>query len=375
MKEFQAFAMERYMSAYEQEVDFNLSESGVQPMLLGELLDLKPGSFDQILSIDLNYPHANGRPELRQNIAAMYQDANPENVLVTVGAIEGNYNSIRTLLDEGDEIVIMLPNYMQIWGIARNHGLKIKTFNLREDQAWAPDLNQLEDVVTQDTKLISICNPNNPTGRILSEEEMQAIVSIAERSGAWILADEVYSGVEQYTERQTPSFFGLYDRVLAIGSMSKAYGLPGLRTGWVVCQDREVINRIWSRHEYNTISAGMMANHLASIALSEDIRPVILQRARSYVRKGFRFMEDWMNEQVINMSCAPPQAAAIAWIKYEHEINSTDLAMKLVHANPSVLIVPGDHFGIDHYLRISFGLEEEYLKKGLEAITQVINQL
>jgi aspartate/methionine/tyrosine aminotransferase len=295
------------MSAYEQEVDFNLSESGVQPMLLGELLDLKPGSFDQIRSIDLNYPHANGRPELRQNIAAMYQDANPENVLVTVGAIEGNYNSIRTLLDAGDEIVIMLPNYMQIWGIARNHGLKIKTFNLREDQAWAPDLNQLEDVVTKDTKLISICNPNNPTGRILTEEEMQAIVRIAERSGAWILADEVYCGVEQFTDQQTPSFFGLYDRVLAIGSMSKAYGLPGLRTGWVVCQDREVISRIWSRHEYNTISAGMMANHLASLALSEDIRPAILQRARSYIRKGFRFMEDWMNDQAIKMNCVPPR--------------------------------------------------------------------
>jgi aspartate/methionine/tyrosine aminotransferase len=375
MKDFQPFAMERYMSAYEQEVDFNLSESGVQPMLLGELLDLKPGSFDQILSIDLNYPHANGRPELRKNIAAIYPDANPENVLVTVGAFECNYNSIRTLLESGDEIVIMLPNYMQIWGIARNHGLKIKTFNLREDQQWAPDLDQLEEVVTKDTKLIAICNPSNPTGRILTEEEMRAIVRIAERSGAWILADEVYSGVEQYTDQQTPSFYGLYERVLAIGSMSKAYGLPGLRTGWVLCQDRDIINRIWSRHEYNTISAGMMANHLASMALSEEIRPAILQRARSYVRKGYRFIEHWMNEQPIKMTCVPPQAAAIAWIKYEHDINSTDLAMKLVHANPSVLIVPGDHFGIDRYLRISFGLEEEYLSKGLEAITKVLNQL
>jgi len=375
MKDFQPFAMERYMSAYEQEVDFNLSESGVQPMLLRELLDLKPGSFEQILDIDLNYPHANGIPELRQNIAGMYRDAHPENVLVTVGAIESNYNSIRTLLEAGDEIVIMLPNYMQIWGIARNHGLKIKTFSLREDKEWAPDLNQLEEVVGQDTKLIAICNPNNPTGFILTEEEMQTIVGIAERSGAWILADEVYSGVEQYSDRQTPSFYGLYDRVLAIGSMSKAYGLPGLRTGWVVCQDREVINRIWSRHEYNTISAGMMANHLASMALSEEIRPAILQRARSYVRKGYSFIEQWMAEQPIKMTCVPPQAAAIAWIKYEHNINSTDLAMKLIHANPSVLIVPGDHFGIDKYLRISFGLEEEYLSKGLAAITNVLNQL
>lgn len=375
MRDFQPFAMERYMSAHEQAVDYNLSESGVQPLLLGELLDMKPGAHERLLAVDLNYPHANGRPELRQNIASMYQDAGPENVLVTVGAIEGNYNSIRTLLNTGDEIVVMLPNYMQIWGLAKNHGLKVKTFRLKEEEQWTPDLQELEQVVSNNTRLIAICNPNNPTGRILTEEEMQAIVRIAERSGAWILADEVYSGVEQFTDQKTPSFYGRYDRVLAIGSMSKAYGLPGLRTGWVVCKDREVIEQIWSRHEYNTISAGMLANHLAALALSQEVQPAILQRARSYVRKGFGFLEQWMQAQAIKMKCVPPQAAAIAWIKYEHEINSTELAMKLIHADPSVLIVPGDHFGIDHYLRISFGLEEDYLSQGLKAISTVLNQL
>lgn len=375
MKDFQPFAMERYMSAYEQEVDFNLSESGVQPMLLKELLDLKPGSVDRILGTDLNYPHANGIPELRQNIAAMYSDAGPDNVLVTVGAIEGNYNSIRTLLDAGDEIAVMLPNYMQIWGIAKNHKLKVNTFKLKEEEQWAPDLAQLEEVVSNRTKLIAICNPNNPTGRILSRDEMRAIVGIAERYGAWILADEVYSGVEQYTDQKTPSFYGLYDRVLAIGSMSKAYGLPGLRTGWVVCQDTDLLDRIWSRHEYNTISAGMLANHLAALALSSEVQPAILQRARSYVRKGFNYLEQWMAGQTIPMKCVPPQAAAIAWINYEHEINSTDLAMRLIHSDPSVLIVPGDHFGIDRYLRISFGLNEDYLSRGLSAISKALNQL
>ena len=375
MRDFQPFAMERYMSAHEQEVDYNLSESGVQPILLGELLALKPGAHEHLLGVDLNYPHANGRPELRQNIASMYQGAEMENVLVTVGAIEANFNSIRTLLSAGDEIVVMLPNYMQIWGLAKNHGLKVKTFRLKEEQQWAPDLEELEQVVSKDTRLIAICNPNNPTGRILAEEEMQAIVNIAERSGAWILADEVYSGVEQFTDQKTPSFYGLYDKVLAIGSMSKAYGLPGLRTGWVVCKDKEVIEQIWARHEYNTISAGMVANHLAALALSPEVQPAILKRARSYVRKGYGFLEHWMKGQAIKMKCVPPEAAAIAWINYEHEINSTALAMKLIDADPSVLIVPGDHFGIDHYLRISFGLEEDYLSRGLEAISTVLNQL
>lgn len=119
----------------------------------------------------------------------------------------------------------------------------------------------------------------------------------------------------------------------------------------------------------------MLANHLASLSLSKWVRPAILRRARSYVRKGFSHMEQWLAEQPIKMSCVPPQAAAIAWIKYEHEINSTDLAMKLVHADPSVLIVPGDHFGIDKYLRISFGLNDDYLSQGLAAISKVLNTL
>ena len=116
MSAFQPFAMERFMSAWEQEVDYNLSESGVHPMLLSELLELKEGSLEDLLATDINYAHANGRPELRQNIASMYDGATPDNVLVTVGAIEANYNTLRTILSKGDEVVVQLPNYMQVWG-------------------------------------------------------------------------------------------------------------------------------------------------------------------------------------------------------------------------------------------------------------------
>ncbi|MFQ5702226.1 MAG: aminotransferase class I/II-fold pyridoxal phosphate-dependent enzyme, partial [Acidobacteriota bacterium] len=121
MSEFHPFAMERMMSRFEQEVEYNLSESGVHPVLLGELLGDDSHLVERLLATDLNYPHVNGIPELRENIAAMYDGAGAANVLVTVGAIEANYNAIRTLLLPGDEIVIMVPNYMQIWGIARNH--------------------------------------------------------------------------------------------------------------------------------------------------------------------------------------------------------------------------------------------------------------
>jgi len=361
------------MSAYEQDVKYNLSESGVLPMLLKELLDLKKGSLDELLATDINYAHANGRPELRENISKMYNGATADNVLVTVGAIEANFNTLHTLLNKRDELVIQLPNYMQIWGIAKTNDYNIKTFSLLEDKGWAPDLDKLEKIVTNKTKMIAICNPNNPTGRILREDEMNTIVRIADKAGAWILADEVYAGAEQKTDVRTLSFYGRYEKVLAIGSMSKAYGLPGLRTGWVV-GPIDVIDQIWARHEYNTLSASMLSNKLAALALSEEVLPLVTQRARDYIRKGFPILQEWMKTQNGNLRCIAPEAAAIAFIKYDLKINSTDLVMKLIKEQ-SVMIVPGDHFGMDGYLRISFGLPKDYLLGGLNGISEVLSKL
>src|SRR4030042_6194261 len=145
-------------------------------------------------------------------------------------------------------MVMMLPNYMQIWGLSRNFGIEVKEFHLREERGWAPDLAELRDVVSKKTKLIAVCNPDNPTGYILTEEEMAGIVAVAERVGAWLLADEVYSGAERLTDTQTPSFWGRYDKVLAMNSLSKAYGLPGLRIGWVVSR-ADTVDQITARHE------------------------------------------------------------------------------------------------------------------------------
>ena len=372
MAQFQPFVMERMMSQFEQEVDYNLSESGVHPMQLKELLANHPDILNHLLNTELNYPHVNGIPELRENIASLYNNAGPDNVLVTVGAIEANYISIRTLLSAGDEIVIMLPNYMQIWGIAKNHQLNIKTFQLQEARGWAPDLVELESLVSPRIKLIAVCNPNNPTGRILTEAEMDGIVACAERAGAWILADEVYRGATRLSDLENPSFYGLYDKVLAIGSMSKAYGLPGLRIGWVA-GPREMLENIWARHEYTTISASMIANKLAAIALSPEVRPRLLQRTREYIRKGYPILEQWMDNQTNIFSLVPPDASAIAFVRYQLNVSSSIFAERL-RKEKSVLIVPGDHFGMDHFIRISFGLSPEYLNSALERIKELIQE-
>jgi aspartate/methionine/tyrosine aminotransferase len=366
--------MERMMSQFEQDVEFNLSESGVHPVLLQELLSHDPEDYlNQLLNTDLNYPYVNGTPGLRINIASLYDGATLDNVLVTVGAIEANYISTRTILSAGDEIAIMLPNYMQIWGIAKNHGYKIKIFHLQEKDRWALDLDELNTAVTDQTKLIAVCNPNNPTGYILSEAEMDAIVKTAERCGAWILADEVYSGAERLSNTQTPSFYGRYDKILAVGSMSKAYGMPGLRIGWVVAPEK-TIDEIWARHEYTTISATKLSNKLATIALSAQVRPRIIQRTRDYIRKGYPVLEQWMNAHENTFTVTPPKAAAIAFIRYHLDLNSTEFTERL-RREKSVLIIPGDHFGMDHFIRISFGLPHDYLTAGLDRIHALIIEI
>lgn len=373
MPQFQPFVMERMMSKFEKAVDFNLSESGVHPMTLLDLFKDDPEGLAGLHSLEMDYAHANGIPELRQNIADLYPGAGPENVLVTVGAIEANYDILWGLLSAGDQAAVMLPNYMQIWGLAKNLGLDLKTFSLNEKSGWALDFKQFEEAVTAKTKLIAVCNPNNPTGYILKNEEMDAIIEAARWSGAWILADEVYAGAERLAEAQTPSFYGRYDKVLAVGSLSKAYGLPGLRIGWAV-GPADIIDELWARHEYLTLSATMLSNHLAAYALSPRVRPRIIQRTRSFIRRGYPVLEQWMKEQGDILSGVPPQAAAIAFVKYNLDINSTQLVDRL-RDEKKVLIVPGDHFGLDHFVRISYGQPHDYLKPALERIGDLLKEI
>ena len=371
MKEkFYPFMLEREMSIWENQVKYNLSESGVHPMTTRELFNNDAQLIDEFLSTELNYPQTNGLIELREQIARLYPGSTAEEVVVTTGAAQANFTTLLTLMDPGDEIVVMLPNYMQIWGVAKNYHLDVKTFSLKEDLGWGVDIDELNRTVSEKTRLIAICNPNNPTGHILSGEERQAIVQAAGKVGAWILADEVYAGAEHNTDEFTPSFWGDYERVFAIGSLSKAYALPGLRIGWVVAPVN-MAGEIWARQDYVTISATMLGNKLAAYALSPDVLPRILGRTREYVRRGYKNFEQWCNERSDLFSFVPPQAAAIAFVRYQCEINSSELVQRLIDEQ-STLVVPGDHFGLDQHLRISYGLSNDYVNEGLERVYQTL---
>ncbi len=360
------------MARWEHEVDYNLTESGVHAVPVRDLL---PDScaLQEMLAIELSYPQTDGPLHLRRNIARLYQDAQPENVLCTVGAIEANGITLEALLEPGDEVAFLTPNYMQLWGMALNAGMRVNTFRLREtDGSWSLDEESLAAAVTDKTRLIAVTNPNNPTGHILRENEIDALIAAADRVGAWLLTDEVYSGTERLTDVQTPSLWGRYDKVLAIGSLSKAYGLPGLRLGWVVTPT-EVMDQIWQRHEYAAISGAKLATHLATIALSPEVRPGLIERTRKYVREGFPLVDSWLRKNSGHFGPSESEAGAFAFVRTPIRDNVEFFIHQLREAK-SVLVVPGNHFGMDGYIRLSTGLEAKYLQAGLDRIAEFANE-
>ena len=370
---FHPFAVENYLSDNEQNVSYNYSESGVHPLTLAELLAVAGMDVTALGDTLLDYPEVRGSVELRERIAALYRGAGADNVLVTVGASEANHLVAATLLSPGDRVVALRPSYLQLAGNARNLGIEVDTVNLREEAAWALDLDELDRKVVDGTRLLSVINPNNPTGHILSEAERAAIVRVADRVGAWIVADEVYAGTERGDRPPTASFWGDYDRVIAINSMSKAYGLPGLRTGWLVAPT-ELVPDLWRRHEYATISATMLGNRLASIALSENVRPELTARARRLIDRGFDELMRGLSAHENIYSVVPPEASAMCIVRYDLPVDAIEFVDRLV-AEYDTLVVPGSCFGLDRHFRFSSALDESYLQSGIERINALVSDI
>lgn len=367
------FDMERMQSTFENLVEFNLSESGVRPLTPRELVEDAAG-LEGMLDQPLVYSQSNGTIELRTTIAALYPGAGPDHVEVTNGGSEANFITTFRLIEPGDEVVMLVPNYMQTWGLSRAFGATIREWRLIEDRAagrWRIDLAALAALVTAKTRMIVICNPNNPTGARLTAADLDGIAGIADRHGAWILSDEVYRGAE-IDGQETASMWGRSDRAIITSGLSKAYGLPGLRIGWIVAPP-PLVAAFWSYHDYVTIAPGALSDRLARVALAPARRARLLERTRAILRTNLPLIEDWLRGAG-GFEWIGPEAGAIVYVRYGHAINSTALAHR-VRAEKSVLIVPGDHFGMDGYLRLGFGEPPEYNRRGLDRLREVLATL
>ncbi len=365
------FRMERWQSTHEHRVRYNLSESGVHPLTVRELLDLA-GVEEGVDDVLLGYGQSNGSDALRARIAALYPGASERSVLVTVGGAEANFTSFWHLMEAEGKAAVVLPTYGQVPGLAESFGTRLLPVPLVEERGWLPDLDALAGALNQGARFVLVTNPNNPTGAVLDEASMDAVVELTERHEAWILADEVYGGAEA-DGPQTPSFWGRHERVIVTNSLSKAYGLPGLRLGWVLAPP-EVTAELWGRTDYTTISPASLSDTLATLALEPATRARILQRTRGIVRANLGLLREWMDDQEGRFSYRPPDAGAICYVRYHADVSSSVFAEKL-RAEKDVLVVPGDHFGMDRYLRIGFGNPAEELREALGRIREAFEEM
>ena len=366
------FAMERLQSTWENRVEWNVSESGVHPLRVEELVD-DADAFAALMSQALGYPQTNGTVELRSAIAAMYPGATPDNVEVTNGGSEANLLALMHLVEPGDDVVMMTPNYMQVAGLSRWLGATVNAWPLVPDShRWRVDLDSLSALVGNRTKAILICNPNNPTGARLTPAEVDGICQIASRTGTWILSDEIYRGAE-LDGVETATVWGRTERAIVTSGLSKAYGLPGLRIGWVTGPP-EVVEALWGFHDYTSIAPGAINDRLARVALAPARRVQLLARTRSILSANYPILRDWLAARAPLLSHVAPEAGAIAFVRYHHAINSTRLIERLRDEH-SVLVVPGDHFDLDGYLRIGFGSDPTHLTNSLERIGALLDTI
>jgi len=364
------FELERWQSVWENKVELNISESGVHPLTTAELVpDVE--QLKKILNVQQLYPQTNGSEELRTRIAELYPGAKMENVLVTSGGSEANYVSTWGLIEPGDEVVFMMPNYMQIAGLARGFGATVKSLWLRESLDWGINVDDLPRLVTAKTKIIAICNPSNPTGAVLREDMRAAILAAAEKVGAWVISDEVYRGAE-FDGEMTATMWGGYERVLATAGLSKAYSLPGLRTGWVV-GPAKIIEKLWSYHDYTSISPSMLTDRLASAALEPARRAWILNRTREAVRANYPALQKWLADRGDIFSHVAPKAGAIGWAGLRDGRNSAKMAEEL-RVQKGVLLVAGEQMGMESFVRFGFGGDQGHLQKALGRIDEYLQE-
>ena len=368
MTNFVPFALEHYQSLHERNVAYNLADSSVKCVTTREWLN--EDEIESLLDTGLFYPEVNGTTALRGGIADLYTGATAANVLVTVGASQANSMVCQTLLVPGDEVVVMTPGYRQVWGTAQNMGCVVRDLPLRADAGWRIDLDALDRVVNSRTKLVAIVNPNNPTGTVMTQHEMQRVVAACARVGAWLHVDEVYHGTEHPGVADTPTFWGMYDRVICTNSFSKAYGLSGLRVGWAMTTPA-MAEELWRRHEYAVIAAAAPSMTLAEIALKPAKRLQLLQRQRQITQAGLAVLHEWLATQAGVFSVQPAQATSIAFVRYHRETPSYDVA-EAIRQQASVLVAPGSTLGAEGHLRITVGYEADKVRTALTKIGQVM---
>ena len=371
------FQLERWMSKYEVNVQWDIAESGIFPMSTREILALLPGEerddeLERLLDLRLGYSEARGSAELRGLIAETYANTSPDEVLVTTGAIEANFLLFNELLSPGDKVVVVDPAYQQLRGVPAAIGCDVALWKLRNGSGFRFDLDDLRKLATPGTRLIVINTPHNPTGAMLSAAQLEEIYALAEELDAWVLSDEAYRWLDlPGSAPLAPPMRDLGPRAICTGTFSKPFGLPGLRTGWIAAPE-DVIRRCWGLRDYVSLSPGKLNDALAVIAFRH--RDQIAARTHQIVAENLTFADGWFAANADLVSWKPPRGGLLALMKYELEMPSYDLANTLAEQY-GVMLAPGAAFGYEGYLRIGIGNSPELFAEGLWQTKRCLHDL
>ncbi|MFV3010632.1 aminotransferase [Clostridium botulinum] len=368
------FKVEQWMNQYENDAIYNLAETCIDSLTLRELLNLAGKDFEEYMislgDIRMTYSHIYGSPSLLKGIASLFQDVKTEEIIPTHGAIGANYQALTTLLEPGDGMVSVAPTYQQHYSIPESINAEVNILKLLPENNFLPDLQELKKMVNSNTKLITINNPNNPSGSLIPVELIKQIVDIAKSVDAYVLSDEVYRGISE-DESYMPSIVDLYEKGISVGSMSKTFSLAGLRLGWIVSKDEKIINLCRERRDYDTISCGVLDDIFASLALEN--KEAILERNRKIVMKNRALLHQWVSSEP-RVSYVKPVAGNTALIYYDVDMHSYEFCEKLLKET-GVFYTPGECFDLDYCFRIGYAFDSKTLMEGLKKTSEFISSL
>ena len=361
------FKIEEWMNVYEASASYDLTTTCIKPLSIRELCALS-GIKPEIMDTPLTYGEIEGSVRLKEAVKTLYSNMENKKITVTHGAIGANQLIFLSLLEQGDEVVSIVPTYQQHYSIPESIGAKVKLLFLKEENNWLPDLEEFENNITKETKLLCLNNPNNPTGSVIPDEMLTKICEIARKNNVWILSDEVYRGLNLYGESYSTSIAEIYDKGISVGSMSKTYSLPGLRVGWIVARE-DLINEINHQRQYNTISVSIIDDYFASIALEN--RYIIEDRNFQILKNGEKFLRNWV-ENNKNINCVLPKGGTTVLIRYNKDIPSRKLC-RYLQSKTGVALLPGETMEMEGYVRAGFASEN--LQTGLELFSEYLDSI
>jgi aspartate/methionine/tyrosine aminotransferase len=346
------FRIEQYFGKYEFTARYLLSSSDAESRTIQELLDLEPGAHDRFLKHWCGYTESPGAPDLREAIAAIYHQLSSDDVLVLAAAEEGIFVFYHALTGPGDHIIVETPCYESGLEVARSTGAQVSEWRRSFENGWAHDVAALEKLVQPNTKIIYINTPHNPTGLLMPASIFRQLLDLAASRGIIVFSDEVYRELEHDPGTRLPPACEAYENAVSLGSMSKSYGLPGLRLGWLASQNPEILRRCLEFRYYTTICNSAPSEFLTALALRH--REVLVQRNRELVLHNLQLLDTFLLRRSNRFEWVRPNASPIGFVHLKPEQDVLTFCEKTIR-DSGVLLLPGTVYDQPRHIRFGYG--------------------